>query len=143
MGTQVGQSGVPEFHAETHPPGTAPPSKTYQPAPDSDPSVLGEANNLADPLGMPGATSQSVHNATQHGKPLQGQTARELRGPHGDRTGLEGVGASGKGATVEDNVRRQGGDLEGSAAEAKGTRGKSGSNRSDWPAAEERLPDTA
>ncbi|KLU85130.1 hypothetical protein MAPG_04161 [Magnaporthiopsis poae ATCC 64411] len=97
MGTQVGKSGVPEFHAETHPPGTAPPSKTYQPAPDSDPSVLRKANNLADPLGMPGATSQSVHNATEHGMTEPGQTTRKLRGPHDDRTGLEGEAGGSEG----------------------------------------------
>lgn len=137
----AGKAGMPEFHAQTHPPGTAPPSKSYYPAPNADPDVLSNAN-LAEPLDIPGATSQSVHNASQYvyGKPLQGQTARERRGPHGDRTGLEGVGASAKGEAVEDKVRRQAGDLD---VDAKGTRGKSGSNRGDWPPAEDRVPEPA
>lgn len=50
-----------------------------------------ESSTRTDPLDMPGATSGSVHNATEFGKPMQGQTSNELHGTHKkDRTGVEG-----------------------------------------------------
>ncbi|KAJ5167532.1 uncharacterized protein N7482_006313 [Penicillium canariense] len=98
----------PEFHLESHPPGTAPASSSY--TPNTVHEVGGQANNpnvlrghgkesvqttAADTL--MGATSADVH--TGMGKPLQGQTNVELAhdGAHGRKkqpAGLEGVGAS-------------------------------------------------
>lgn len=149
MGVRTGNEAAPDFHAETHPPGTAPASKTRYPVPDSDPEVLRRAADssapgsgpLGDALGMPGATSGSVHNTTEYGKPVSGQTTRELRGGQGERSGLEGVGANPK--ERDRWVKDQGADLEGEAAAAQGTRGKSGSQRGDWPGAEDRLPESA
>ncbi|KAL8366854.1 hypothetical protein RB595_008693 [Gaeumannomyces hyphopodioides] len=139
VGSQEGRPGVPEFHAQTHPPGTAPPSKSYYPAPAWTPPSPTKAA-FADPLSIPGATSQSVYNSSEYayGKPLQGQTSRELRSHRGVRAGLEGVGASTKGETVEDKVRGQAGDID---LNVKGTKGKSGENRSGWPGAEDRVPE--
>lgn len=115
----MGTEARAEFRAETHPPGTAPPSKTYQPNPTS--------SMHQGPVDMPGATSGEIHNASTFGRPMQGQTGRELHGQlpgkKGDdkahaggrkkeRSGLEGVGATGgERETVERKVREVGADL--------------------------------
>lgn len=51
-----------------------------------------EPSTRTDPLDMPGATSGSVHNAAEFGKPMQGQASNELHGGthKKDRTGVEG-----------------------------------------------------
>ncbi|OIW22742.1 hypothetical protein CONLIGDRAFT_147954 [Coniochaeta ligniaria NRRL 30616] len=124
-GNEQGKEAIPEFHAQTYPPGTAPPESTYQPHNTYETPVEG------GPVDYPGATSQDVYNATgvQEGRPLQGQTGRELHGAHPgkrkkERSGLEGVGATGRDEpTVERKVREGAFDKE---EAAKGQRGKSG-----------------
>lgn len=77
-GVKVGNDAAPEFSAEVHEPGTAPSKDTFQPNAES------EAPGQADALGsLPGATSGSVHNATQFGKPAQGESSAEA---HSDKT---------------------------------------------------------
>ncbi|ROT41677.1 hypothetical protein SODALDRAFT_331448 [Sodiomyces alkalinus F11] len=94
IGTKVGNDAYQEFHAETHPPGTAPKENTYQPQTQHE--VPGQASNpytttrteASDTL--PGATSADVHKGLGH--PGSGQTSNE--GDRKHRSGLEGVGAS-------------------------------------------------
>jgi hypothetical protein len=124
-GSEQGNEAVPEFHAETYPPGTAPKESTFQP--DNTYETPAQAN----PVDYPGSTSKDVHNAHgfQEGRPLQGQTSREVHGAHAgkrkkERTGLEGVGATSKEqSTVEGYVRDNAFDKD---QAAKGQRGKSG-----------------
>ncbi|CRG91898.1 hypothetical protein PISL3812_08952 [Talaromyces islandicus] len=100
---------APEFHAQTLPPGTAPPGSSYQPNPITE--IPGQANNdntlrshgkpstFTTPLStFPGATSADVNKGW--GKPMNGQTSNELRhdGEHHRKhhgSGFEGVGATG------------------------------------------------
>ncbi|KAI0010818.1 hypothetical protein F4779DRAFT_275692 [Xylariaceae sp. FL0662B] len=140
-GVKVGNEAVPEFHMETHEPGTAPREDTYQARPEGEfPAQASEVgSSYTNPTdSLPGATSASVH--TGLGKPLQGEEGRELHGAHlgrrkKERAGLEGVGAS---AGV-DSVREKGADLpEGVYRGVKG-----GKASPEYPAAEERVPVTA
>ncbi|KAJ5226495.1 hypothetical protein N7468_007720 [Penicillium chermesinum] len=125
----------PEFHMETHPPGTAPASNSYTPNADetgsqaNNPNVLGsqdkEATYTSAGDTLMGATSQDVH--TGLGKPLQGQTNVELAhdGAHGRKkqtSGLEGVGASSGGRGIERQFPDQRA-LEKEEGAAAGTRG--------------------
>ncbi|KAH8879565.1 hypothetical protein GQ53DRAFT_620621, partial [Thozetella sp. PMI_491] len=154
-GVKVGNDCVPEFSAQTYPPGTAPPEHTFQPNPVSEaPAQAGDPEDTsrftrASALdSVPGATSRDVHNATEYGRPLQGQTSRETRGVHGghrkkERSGLHGGGAHAPGREfVEAKARAGGYDLDGRAAEMKGTKGHSGDVEGgvDWQGAEERVP---
>lgn len=109
---------MPVFSAETHPKGTAPPDKTFQPNPISE--IPGQALNenvershgkesvrttASSTLG--GATSADVNKGL--GRPLEGESSVEMR--HGgdkhrkhEGSGLEGVGANQVG--VEQDLRR-------------------------------------
>jgi hypothetical protein len=153
IGSKLGKQGVPEFRAETHEPGTAPPQHSYRPNPQSE--VPGQALNpdvepssRTDALGsVPGATSASVYNDNEFGKPMQGLEQRELHGVHAgkrkkEHSGLEGVSASTREETIEGKVRGTGADLEGPAGEMKGKKGWSGSEEGglQWSGAEEREP---
>ncbi|KAK4103005.1 hypothetical protein N658DRAFT_422906 [Parathielavia hyrcaniae] len=121
LGQKVGNEAVPEFHAETYPPGTAPKEDSYRPNPIHE--VPGQAlNKLATgesgrtgALDMPGATSGEIYNAPVYGKPIQGQTSSEQHGSSNkkERSGLEGVGttASTSEDTVEGRARALGADL--------------------------------
>ncbi|KAI1505995.1 hypothetical protein F5X99DRAFT_366813 [Biscogniauxia marginata] len=134
-GVKVGNDRVPEFHVETHEPGTAPRENTYRPRPEGEIPAQG-FTDPADTLG--GATSQDVYQGL--GKPMQGQEGRELHGEHlgrrkKERTGLEGIGAS---AGI-DSVRQKGADLPDGVY--KGVKG--GKNSVDYPGAEERIPVSA
>ncbi|KAK5656441.1 hypothetical protein OQA88_4822 [Cercophora sp. LCS_1] len=123
IGQKIGNEGVPEFHAETFPPGTAPKEHSYQPNPIKE--IPGQAlNDNMDPslrssaLDMPGATSQDVYNANTFARAMEGQTGRELRGAdagkrQSERSGLEGVGASTGDNTVEGRARELGADRPG------------------------------
>jgi hypothetical protein len=134
-GNEQGNDAAPEYHAQTFSPGTAPPENTFQPNPIN--SDVGQANNPDSmheeghtaALDMPGATSKDVHNSIdfEHGRPMIGQTSRELHGYHAgkrkkERSGLEGVGAS-TNESVFDQVRDHVADKENVE---KGQRGKSG-----------------
>ncbi|KAI5860947.1 hypothetical protein GGS23DRAFT_578080 [Durotheca rogersii] len=139
-GVQVGNDRVPEFHAQTYPPGTAPPKDTYQPRPDGVTSAVG-GQNATDPTdSLGGTTSQAVYAGL--GKPVQGQTGRELHGDlHGDTTGKrkkERSGLEGVGASLGDTVRQKGADLPDGVE--KGTRGKASAS---YPSATERVPASA
>ncbi|KAM0234620.1 hypothetical protein ACHAP5_010014 [Fusarium lateritium] len=115
-GNEQVNAAAPEFHAQTLPPGTAPPENTFRPNPISaniNESVDKEDEQEAPALTMPGSTSKDIYNATdsQHGRPLIGQENREARGVHPrkrkkERSGLEGVGAS-TSDSVFDKVRDQ------------------------------------
>ncbi|KAI1194619.1 hypothetical protein F5X97DRAFT_272439 [Nemania serpens] len=94
-GVLVGNDRIPEFHAETYPPGTAPREDTFQPHPEGEypAQTWGTAPSAGET--MTGATSQDLYRGM--GKPLQGQEAREIKKPHGvhnkkPRTGVAGVG---------------------------------------------------
>lgn len=143
-GNEQGKEAIPEFHAETYPPGTAPKESTFQPHNTYETPIH------AGPVDFPGATSGDVHEAhgAMEGRPLQGQTSRELHGAHAgkrkkERSGLEGVGATGKEQpTVEGKVRKGAFDEE---EAARGQRGKSGAGEGGlaWEGAEERVPTSA
>ncbi|KAI1279018.1 hypothetical protein F5Y07DRAFT_60566 [Xylaria sp. FL0933] len=137
-GVLVGNDRVPEFHAETYPPGTAPREHTYQPNPEGEfpAQAYGNTPSAADTL--QGATSQDVY--TGMGKPLQGQTSREINKSHGGhRKREEGTGwVAHGGSQGVDVVREKGADLP--EGVEKGTRGKASA---DYPAAEDRVPASA
>lgn len=147
-GVKVGNDAAPEFSAEVHEPGTAPSKDTYKPNPVSE--VPGQAQNDAataqtDALAsLPGATSASVHNATQFGKPAQGESSTEKHSDKTERrTGLEGHLGHGQSAesgdgSVEGKARATGADLEGRAAELNGQKGASGASGGgvNWPGTE-------
>lgn len=100
---------------------------------------------------LPGATSGSVHNATQFGKPAQGESSAERHSDKTERrTGLEGHLQSGQSAetgdgSVESKARAIGADLEGRAAELKGQKGASGASEGgvNWPGDESAEPVSA
>ncbi|KAI1343275.1 hypothetical protein F5Y15DRAFT_412070 [Xylariaceae sp. FL0016] len=134
-GVLVGNEKVPEFHMETHEPGTAPREHTFQPNPENEISAQAHEQppSAADTLG--GATSADVY--TGFGKPMQGQEGRELHGDHLRKGKKEGTGLAGVGASAGvDTVRRDGGDLP--EGVHKGMKGGKGS--SDYPGAEDRVP---
>jgi len=138
-GNEQGNEAAPEFHAETHAPGSAPPSQTFQPNPTNETPAPGAGSGVD----FPNWTSKDVHNAHSFddGRPMQGQTSREVRGAHPgknkrEQNGLLGVGAAdGEGDTVEGKVREQAAD-RGKAE--RGVRGKSGAVEGgvNWPGAE-------
>ena len=131
-GVLVGNDAVPEFHAETHEPGTAPADRTF--TPNTKNEIPGQALNdsmenptkASDTLG--GATSAQVHQGLGH--PGSGQTSQELHGTHKHvGSGLEGIGA---------NARDPIHDLGADRPYETGTRGKGGKNVEDYPGAEAR-----
>ncbi|KAH7634160.1 hypothetical protein B0T09DRAFT_404419 [Sordaria sp. MPI-SDFR-AT-0083] len=116
---QVGNEALPEFRAKTFPSGTAPEKDSHHANSihatpgqgmdtDVDPSTQ---TGLLD--AFPGSRSQSVHNQTTYGKPMQGQTSNELHGMKvrhrkAERSGVEGLGTTHKHAeTVFNQVREQ------------------------------------
>ncbi|KAF3011405.1 hypothetical protein E8E15_003041 [Penicillium rubens] len=138
----------PEYHAQTFPRGSAPASNSYTPNNGSEvppnPYVSARQGNgaiytsAADTL--VGDTSGDVNRGL--GKPIQGQTNTEHRhdGQHsrkGQKSGLEGVGASRQDTGIERRFADQRG-LEREEAAASGTRG----DRVDR-GAEEQQPESA
>jgi hypothetical protein len=131
-GVLVGNDRVPEFRAETHPPGTAPAENTFTPNTQSE--VPGQAFNdfMENPTSasatLQGATSADVHQGLGH--PGSGQTSQELHSIHKhERAGLEGVGAN-----ATDPIHEQGADRP----YETGKRGKGGRAAEDYPGAEDR-----
>jgi len=117
---------APEFRAQTLPAGTAPPSSTFTPNPDTiDPTAT--TTSASDTL--QGDTSADVHTGLGH--PGQGQTSTELHhagtsGGSKNRSGLEGIGATGDNAKADDPAfsthkgpDAQRGNLSGLSAEEK------------------------
>ncbi|KFZ05424.1 hypothetical protein V501_08357 [Pseudogymnoascus sp. VKM F-4519 (FW-2642)] len=99
-GTRVGNDAAPEFHASTQP-------RAQDTWVDAESTITG-------------ATSQDVYKGL--GKPVQGQTAGDLRHHTSQRSGLEGVGTS-----AEDSILKRG--LERDVP-------KGGKTRDDMPAEE-------
>ncbi|GES62194.1 hypothetical protein ATEIFO6365_0005017000 [Aspergillus terreus] len=140
---------VPEFSAETFPPGTAPASNSYTPNttgesgsqalnPNVERSHGKESTKTSASDTLMGATSQDVHTGLGH--PGGGQTSSELRhdGQHGRKNpgvGLEGVGAN-KGNNLDRQIPEQRG-IERDQAQG-GQRGTKGAM-----AAEDRQPEGA
>ncbi|OBT48189.1 hypothetical protein VE00_01083 [Pseudogymnoascus sp. WSF 3629] len=123
--TKVGNDAAPEFHASTQPSGSSPASRTFKPNPKN--TVPGQSPELSSPdtwvdaeSTITGATSQDVYKGM--GKPVQGQTAGDLRHHTSQRSGLEGVGTS-----AEDSIAKRG--LERDVP-------KGGKTRDDMPAEE-------
>lgn len=139
-GVLVGNDAVPEFHAETHPPGTAPKEASFQPRPVGE--IPGQAFNAAadesetrtsaaDTLG--GATSAQVDFG--YGKPMSGMTSKEKHGVEKrDRNGLTGVGANDKN-NVFDTARSKGADLPDGV--------EKGMRTGNYTGAEDKLPESA
>ncbi|KAF5024177.1 hypothetical protein F66182_3749 [Fusarium sp. NRRL 66182] len=132
-GTLVGNDAVPEFHAEQHPAGTAPPENTFKPnnadqVPAQAPHAEGGVPASAT---LGGATSADVHTGLGH--PGSGQTSQELhgRGKQKGTSGLEGVGAN-----PSDPIHDKGADRE----HPTNYRGKGGENAVDYPGAGDREP---
>ncbi|KAI1073530.1 hypothetical protein F5B20DRAFT_501203 [Whalleya microplaca] len=136
-GVKVGNEAVPEFHMETHAPGSAPREATHQPRPaEGEEYASYSAPSASETLG--GATSADVHAGL--GKPMQGQEGRELHGAHLGRRKKESAGLEGVGASVGvDSVREKGADLP----EGVYKGGKGGKGSVDYPGAEERVPVSA
>ncbi|KAI1127231.1 hypothetical protein F5Y10DRAFT_243177 [Nemania abortiva] len=136
-GVLVGNDRIPEFHAQTYPPGTAPREHTFQPHPEGEypAQAWGTAPSAGETIG--GATSQDVYRGM--GKPIQGQEAREINKRHGTHNKKEGMGFAGVGGSEGvDFVRAKGADLPEGAH--KGMRGK---GSEEYPSAEERVPMSA
>ncbi|RYP41260.1 hypothetical protein DL767_001114 [Monosporascus sp. MG133] len=133
-GSKVGNDAAPEFHAENHPPGTAPDEHSFQPRPTGE--VPAQALNQSETTDtLPGATSADLH--TGLGKPLQGQESREIdrkRNNKREGAGLEGVGAS----VGPDMAKQKGAHLPGDVE--KDTRGKASAG---YPSASDRVPESA
>ncbi|PPJ57012.1 hypothetical protein CBER1_00580 [Cercospora berteroae] len=98
---------VPEFEAEVLPAGSAPPKDTFEPQPEGEvPPVqnyykdgVGEGETTKASDTIVGATSGDVHQGL--GKPVQGQTSKELHDGTHTRAGVEGVGGSANQTTVD------------------------------------------
>lgn len=148
-GTKVNEDdNKPEFHLETHPPGSAPPQNTFEPQPNDvgsqalNPNVERghgkESTKTTASQTMMGSTSQDVN--TGFGVPMQGQTSTEVRhdGQHGRKNpggGMEGVGATIGNKMERDIPSQRGLEKDAAAPDQRGDKGAL--------AAEERLPDTA
>ncbi|KFA47460.1 hypothetical protein S40293_02092, partial [Stachybotrys chartarum IBT 40293] len=139
-GIKVGNDAIPEFHAKTYPPGTAPAGNSFRP--NSTGEVPGQALNpdveeaTEAPDTIIGATSRDVHRG--YGHPGAGMTSQERHGRQGGkhrhgRSGLEGVGASGS-----DPIHEHGFDRD----YPLGQRGYVG-DPENMPGAEDRIPASA
>lgn len=126
----VGNDAVPEFHAQTFPPGTAPAENTFQPNVQPEQAPAQSAGVAASDT-LIGSTSADVH--TGFGHPGSGQTSQELRDGSNRRAGLEGVGAN-----PTDPVREQRADV----SVAPDARGKT-ANASAIPGAQNLEPESA
>ncbi len=132
-GVLVGNDRVPEFHAETHAPGTAPASRTFQPNPEGQ--VPGgsedDAHGASASSTISGATSADVHTGLGH--PGSGQTSQELHGGHRKKEGHFAAPAHGD-IGMEDSVGSRKLDV------GREGRGKASGN---YPTAEDRVPEGA
>ncbi|KAH7126183.1 hypothetical protein EDB81DRAFT_889883 [Dactylonectria macrodidyma] len=132
-GVKVGNDLKPEFHLETHPPGTAPEDRSFEPQTQNE--IPGQASNPDMQGGtsvsetLPGATSADVHQG--YGHPGEGMTSQEL---HGGKRKRVGAGLEGVGANASDPIREQGLDVD---------HEKGHNTDTDWALAEEREPVTA
>ncbi|PVI04769.1 hypothetical protein DM02DRAFT_495141, partial [Periconia macrospinosa] len=120
---------VPEFHAKTLPPGSAPPSSTYTPNPD----LNGQGIHVEASETITGATSADVHDHLGH--PGAGMSSQELhdnrRPPNSNYVGLKPVSVKNDKVTGKDPLfahQRNLGDVP-------------AGQRGGQPAAEERYPE--
>lgn len=147
-GQMVGNDAVPEFNAQTLPPGSAPADRTFKPNNASDiPPVANYRNDNEADSGtasasstLGGATSGDVN--TGLGKPIQGQSSAEMHHDgqaHRKNPGMggaEGVGGTAQNAKLVDpHVPEMAGQRALDKDEAKIGRGDLGAN------AEDRLPE--
>ncbi|KAH7009996.1 hypothetical protein EDB80DRAFT_416788 [Ilyonectria destructans] len=136
-GVKVGNDAKPEFHLETHSPGTAPADRSFAPQPQHE--IPGQAlnpdmqNGTSATQTLPGATSADVHQG--YGHPGEGMTSKEL---HGGKRKHAGAGLEGVGASSSDPIHERGFDSD----HEKGQRTTSGDTE-EWQVAEERIPVTA
>ncbi|KAI0909239.1 hypothetical protein F4823DRAFT_444664 [Ustulina deusta] len=133
-GILVGKDKVPEFHAETYPPGTAPRENTFQPRPAGEFSAQAYGSAPSAGETMSGATSQDVYRGL--GKPLQGQEAREINKPHGRHNKKPGTGYAGVGGV-------EGVDFARAKDAVRAHKGRRESRTHEYPAAEDREPANA
>ncbi|KAK3393972.1 hypothetical protein B0H63DRAFT_459623 [Podospora didyma] len=102
-------SDAPEFHAQTLPAGTAPKEHLFRPPHAQNPEI--DPSFHPGPVDFPGATSKDVYADSAFGRPMEGQTGREIFHAGGTdgkkiRSGLEGRGSSGDSReTVEAKAR--------------------------------------
>ncbi|KAF1343933.1 hypothetical protein BDV97DRAFT_373496 [Delphinella strobiligena] len=107
-GVLVGNDAKPEFHVQTLPAGTAPPSKTFEPQNETE-----RPPYAADPDAKPptasetlgGATSGDVHTGLGH--PGQGQSSQELH--HDGQPGRKNPGAGGAEGRGGEHVQQSSG----------------------------------
>lgn len=103
-----GNDNVPEYQAETLPPGTAPKENTFQPNPVSevppvanqmdDADISSEQASAADTVG--GSTSADVHQGLGH--PGQGQSSAEIRHDGQSKRNNPGASLQGVGASTQE-----------------------------------------
>ncbi|KPM34495.1 hypothetical protein AK830_g12082 [Neonectria ditissima] len=118
------QVGPPEFHLETHKPGTAPADRSFES--QYEPEAK-NSKDASETLG--GATSADVNKG--HGRPAEGTTSQESHGKgKKDSSGLEGVGAN-----ASDPIHEQGHDKDHETGEKNAP-----IDVESWTTAEERTP---
>ncbi|KGQ06953.1 hypothetical protein BBAD15_g7741 [Beauveria bassiana D1-5] len=132
-GVLVGNDRVPDFEAETYPPGTAPASQTFRPNPQGQiPADSEDGSNGAKASStIAGATSADVHQGLGH--PGSGQTSKELHGGHRKKEGHFAAPANGN-LSMEDSIGSRKLDV------GREGRGKASKN---YPTAGERVPESA
>ncbi|KAL4915899.1 hypothetical protein BDW62DRAFT_117306 [Aspergillus aurantiobrunneus] len=109
---------VPEFNLETHPPGTAPASSSYQPNPIDHPGEQALNPNVQRSHGkesvrttaeqtLTGATSKDVHQRAGH--PGSGQSSAELHhdGQHSNKNPGRGIEGAMKGVHDDFTTRTE------------------------------------
>ncbi|KAL4806715.1 hypothetical protein BDV18DRAFT_138103 [Aspergillus unguis] len=109
---------APDFHLETHPPGTAPASSSYHPNPIDHPGEQAMNPNVERSHGkertstragdtLTGATSKDVHQRAGH--PGQGQSSAELRhdGQHHNKNPGHGIEGAMKGVHDDFGTRTE------------------------------------
>ncbi|KAK4673895.1 hypothetical protein QC763_115950 [Podospora pseudopauciseta] len=124
IGQPIGREAIPEFHAKTYPPGSAPKESTFYPNPIHE--IPGQAMNPnMDPslrtsaLDIPGADSKEIYNESGAGsRPIEGQTANEIRHEKARKTDRLGIAAHGGTDTTGDGsiggiLRERGMELPG------------------------------
>ncbi|KAJ6786089.1 hypothetical protein PWT90_05977 [Aphanocladium album] len=132
-GVLVGNDRVPEFNAESHPPGTAPASRTFKPNPnDQIPGGSEDGTSGAKASDtIVGATSADVHQGLGH--PGSGQTSQEFHGGHRKKEGHFAAPANGN-IGMEDSIGSRKLDI------GREGRGKASEN---YPTAADRVPESA
>ncbi|KAK7429387.1 hypothetical protein QQZ08_003979 [Neonectria magnoliae] len=118
------QVGPPEFHAEAHPPGTAPADRTFesQYQPEENPTAASDT--------IAGATSADVNKG--YGRPSEGMTSQE---GHGGKRSKDGSGLEGVGANASDPIHERGFDKDHETGEKNAP-----IDVESWPTAEQMTP---